>query len=160
MLPLLLILAAGSMPQAPPAVPTGLALAGAPQSTPVTCTFNTPQQENGWAQWSPTEYILLKPEICTGLEWLQESEPERVVTEQEQPFLNLVGEAGESALVLLHESTHIAGDHDETDTECRALQLLPTYLSMYLEGDRLAQAERTALAYDASLPALYHEHPC
>lgn len=142
------------IPAAVPAILSALSMTGAPTSTPVTCTSAVPQGENGWAQWAPQEYIQLKPEVCDGLRWLQTRE------EGSEPFMNWVGQSGVSALVMLHEATHISGDHDETSTECRALSLLPDYLSQYLSGDELAQAERSALAYDSFLPPVYHEHPC
>jgi len=137
-----------------PTILSALSMAGAPAATPVICTPSVPQGENGWAQWAPTEYIELKPEICDGLHWLDTRE------EGNEPFMNWVGQAGVSGLVMLHEATHIAGDHDETSTECEALKLLPDFLAQYLSGDELAQAERSAVAYDSFLPPIYHEHTC
>jgi len=134
-----------------------LELAGAPAATPITCTVDVPQGENGWAQWSPSTWIELQPAVCDGLAWLG---GDRGRLERAQPFTFWNGQAGVSALVLLHESTHISGDHDETDTECRALALLPGFLSRWLQGDELAAALRVARSYDSQLPALYHERGC
>ena len=136
------------------AVLSALSMAGAPAGTSVTCTSAVPQNENGWAQWAPTEFIELKPDICAGLQWLEDRDG------SSQPFLNWTGQAGVSGLVMLHEATHISGDHDETSTECKAMALLPGFLEQFLGGDELAMAERVAATYDSELPAIYHQHPC
>lgn len=141
-----------------PVLFSALSLAGAPASTPVSCGA-TPYNEYGWAEWAPEPQVLLTPNVCLGLQYLQGDIGIRFLI-QRHSNENMLYWAGVGALVTLHESTHIAGDHNETSTECRAMQLVPAFLGQYLTGQALTSALDWATRYDATLPAEHHEHAC
>jgi hypothetical protein len=76
------------------------------------------------------------------------------------PHVNFVYDVGFTALTLLHESHHAAGDHDETSTECAAMARLAGFIATYAPADEQAQAPADAQQTDALAPAIYHSHAC
>jgi hypothetical protein len=134
-----------------------LSAAGAPLTTPITCQ-PAPLNENGWAIWALPQRIILAPSVCFGLRYLEESSADRLYTQSHHA--SPLYWAGVGALVLLHESAHIAGDHDETGAECTAMGLLPTLLRAYLHGKDYQDAMWYAQNYDQHLPSLYHQREC
>lgn len=139
-----------------------LALAGAPANTHVVCGAPVPQNEQGWTWWNqdPPE-ILLGSIPCAAMLYASASPAERAQIRALNPTLNLDGITGAGLTVLLHEAVHAGGDHDETDTQCQAMVLLPQLLQrLGLPDDEVATALRVAHGWDAQLPAMYHTHAC
>lgn len=123
--------------------------------------------ELGWAWWSnpdptaPSQEIILDPRVCQGLVYLQAPWPLRRMMEvRAYGAANWHYWAGVAALTILHEATHIAGNHDETSTECTAMALLPEFLASYLSDQPYDDALAAATRYDSYLPADYHQYAC
>ena len=140
-----------------------LALAGAPAGTSVACVPGLERTAYGLAtafSGGPVDIELASP-VCGGMLLLQASATEQATIRRLNPGLDVTSMEGDAALATLHEATHIAlRSTDETVVECRAMSLLPSFLSRYLSAVALRNAEAAANEYDRSMPAPYHVHPC
>lgn len=102
----------------------------------------------------PTGQVSLASYVCVGLLLWQADAAWRPAFLAANPQIRTVADSliGVGVLVALHESFHAAGNPDETAVECAALAAAPAYLT--------AEQLRYAHAYDATLSAAYHAHPC
>jgi hypothetical protein len=143
-----------------------LTFAGAPTTTPVTCNPDLRSGEEGLTHWttSPADpssaSITLGSNACAALLLLAVSPRERQEIAVLNPGRNLQVLEG-AILAVLHEASHVAlQTTDETTVECRAVSLLPDFLSKYLSGSELSAALDFARQSDAFLPPAYHARSC
>lgn len=141
------------------------ALAGAPASTPFTCTIGMPTSPTGEAFWvagytqlEPTPSIQVVGSLgCAAIVYASSSPAERAAIRRLNPDTDFAWLTGEGLLADLHEAFHV-GLH--TTNECRAeraaIAKLPQLLRSFTAAQRAA-ALAHATKYDTSMPVQYHQ---
>lgn len=140
------------------------ALAGAPASTPFTCTTGMPTGADGTSYWAagytqlePTPSIQVVGSLgCAALVYASATPTQRAALRKMNPTMNFAWIVGDGLLSDLHEAFHV-GLH--TTNECRAeraaLANLPQLLRSFTVAERAA-ALAQATKYDAAMPMAYH----
>lgn len=152
-----------------PALLAVLALAGAPQSTSVTCNPNLALGAElgvtypayvtvvgGRVVNGPLTLIQLGQEACGALVYASASEADRAAIRRLNPSVDFARLVGEGLQAALHEAEHVALDSaDECLVEKMARAKIDGLIESLDPEDAMA-AENAATASDAALPAVYH----
>lgn len=144
-------------------VTASLSLMGAP-NLPATCNPPSVAQYHAygltwWRAGTPTR-IEYGGQVCAGLLYLAASPAERVKLRALNRSEGFDADAGIAVGVILHESAHASGIHDETGAECAAMTHLDAFVAANIDADMRAIVLQWARAWDASLPPAYHAAPC
>jgi len=133
------------------AMASALALAGAPATTPVTCSPTVlPGDRWGETEWDarPVSISLFGAQGCAAALYASMTPKQRVQTNRLNPTWNFPQVVGQGLLLDLHEASHVGlFTKDECRVEARAFALLPTLLSKYFDRSFALRATNYALPY-------------